>query len=106
MMVNEEQVTDAPEVIEVLDRLRSAALVPTEPIAMFVVASDFWRTKYPAVPVLPAVPPVIALAVAVTTREPAEPDAAGVPNAVAPKVSVASNVPVMAWFASAGCEPV
>jgi hypothetical protein len=94
------QLTVLPEVMVSVFKFKSAPLVPTVPVAATVVLSDFTSAKYPAVPVFPAVPEVIAFAVAVTV--PADATDAG--NAVAENVIVASRVPVTAPF-SAGCAP-
>ena len=71
-----------PLVMLVVAPIRSAADVPTVPVMTTLVPLDCTSAKYPAVPVLPAVPDVIAFAIAVTTP----PDAAGVPPMVPPPV--------------------
>jgi hypothetical protein len=97
---NDEQDTVLPDVIDRVFRFRSAPLVPTLPVATIVELSDLTRAKYPAAAVFPAVPDVIAFAVAVTVP----PAATDVGNAVALNVRVASRVPVTAPF-KAGCAP-
>jgi len=71
--------------------------VPHVPVPTTVEPPDSTNAKYPAVPVLPAVPDVIALAVAVPAED--------APKAVEPNVMVASSVPVTAP-SSEGCVPV
>jgi hypothetical protein len=91
--------------IDVLVRLISQPLVPAEPSK--TVAEELERTRnHAAVPVFPAAPEVIELAVAVTILDPAEPDATGVPNAVAAKVRVTRRTwAPMAVLASVGWAP-
>jgi hypothetical protein len=88
----DEQVTVAPDVIDVDEPFRFAPDVPTVPVATTVVVSLLTSAKYAAVPVAAATPDVIALAVAVTVPPPAVAAA----NAVAPKVRVTRSVPVTA----------
>ena len=94
------QETLAPEEMEVEFRFRSAPLVPALPV-ITVADPLVKRAKYPAVPVFPAVPAVIELAVAVTLP----PLATAVANAVGLKVRVTSRVPDKEPF-NAGCAPV
>src|ERR1039457_1775280 len=78
--------TVAPMTMEVVFRFRSHPVVPTEPSITPVVPSDLYARNHAAVPVAAAlVSETIGFAVAVTTRLPAAPVAAGVPNAVAAK---------------------
>src|ERR1700685_3914219 len=100
-MVNAEQLTIAPAAMERELRIMSDAEVPQRPEAQTVALSDLTRTKYPAVPELPAVPFVIVLAVEVTV--PAE-ATAGLMNAVDPNARLARRVPVTEP-SSAGCVP-
>jgi hypothetical protein len=96
VIVKLEQETGAPDTIDRVLRFRSCPEVPHTPVPT-TVPPDVSNAKYPAVPVFPAVPDVIELAVAVPPDE--------APNAVALNVSVASSVPVIEPF-RAGWDPV
>src|SRR5262252_1926736 len=87
-----------PTASATLDRIRSAALVPTLPSNTAVVPSDLNARNHEAVPAATALAAVIALAVATPL------ELAG-PKAVAPKVSVTSRVPLAAALALAGWAP-
>src|ERR1039457_1752456 len=100
--------TVAPMTIEVVFRFRSHPVVPTEPSITPVTPSDLYARNHAAVPVAAAeVSETIVLAVAVTTRLPAAPDATGVANAVAANVIPLdrSSCPDVAVFASVGWVP-
>jgi len=81
-------------------KFKSAPEVAIVPVASTMEPLDT-NAKYPAVPVLPAVPFVMLFAVIVAVPAEAVADA----NAVDPNVNVASSVPVKAPFTD-GWEPV
>src|ERR1039458_1364294 len=100
--------TVAPRTIAVVFRFRSHPDVPTEPSITPVNPSALYARNHAAVPGAAAlVSETIGFAVAMTTREPAAPDATGVPNAVAANVIPPdrSVCPAMAVFASVGWRP-
>jgi len=79
VIVNDEQLTDAPLAMLSELKFKSAPDVPTVPVMTTVALSDFSRAKYPAVFVDVAVPDVMALAVAVP---PDDAPNAGLPNVI------------------------
>jgi hypothetical protein len=96
VIVKLEQLTDAPETMLVEFRFRSKPdVAPHVPVPTTVEPPDSTNAKYCAVPVLPAVPDVMVLAVA--TPE-------DTVKAVEPNVRVANTVPVGVPF-KLGCVP-
>ena len=87
--MKDEQLITAPVTMDSVVKLRSAPDVPTDPVPT-VAEPEVTSAKYPAVPVFPAIPDVMALAAA----DPPLPEAVAPANAVAPNVIVASSVPV------------
>jgi hypothetical protein len=92
-----------PLTIEVVDKIMSVPAVPAFPIKIQVPA-PFKARKCPAVPVLPAVPEVIVLAVAVARPFVVPPTAE--PKAGFPRAKVTSKVPVSLAVVLAGWPPV
>jgi hypothetical protein len=86
-MVKLEQLTEAPDVIDVLFNIRSVPDVPQVPVPT-MVPPEVAMQKLAAVPVATAVPAVIAAAVITPELE--------LPKAVALKVRVTNSVPVIA----------